>query len=109
MWNVNTIIKANEDLLPELTSKLAPGKDVYGTVQEKQFICYDKYIFHGDYLLEAVEGLLQQGTSCTEEIQKLFWKCLAAEWPETAADSSAHNYTEIILIGYHAIDFKSFC
>ena len=46
-----------------------------------QVICYDKYIFHGDYLLEAVEGLLQQGTSCTEEIQKLFWKCLAAEWP----------------------------
>ena len=38
MWNVNTIIKANEALLPELTSKLAPGKDVYGTVQEKQFI-----------------------------------------------------------------------
>ena len=38
MWNVNTIIKANEALLPELTSKLAPGKDVYGTAQEKQFI-----------------------------------------------------------------------
>ena len=27
MWNVNTIIKANEALLPELTSKLACGKD----------------------------------------------------------------------------------
>ena len=29
MWNVNTIIKASEDLLPELASKLAPGKDIY--------------------------------------------------------------------------------
>ena len=38
MWNVNTIIKANEALLPELASKLAPGKDVYGTAREKQFI-----------------------------------------------------------------------
>lgn len=38
MWNVNTIIKAGEALLPELASKLAPGKDVYGTPEEKAFI-----------------------------------------------------------------------
>lgn len=38
MWNVNTIIKAEEALLPELASKLAPGKDVYGTPEEKAFI-----------------------------------------------------------------------
>lgn len=38
MWNVNTIIKAGEALLPELASKLAPGKDVYGTSEEKAFI-----------------------------------------------------------------------
>ena len=38
MWNVNTIIKAGEELLPELASKLAPGKDVYGTPQEQTFI-----------------------------------------------------------------------
>ena len=38
MWNVNTIIKAGETLLPELTAKLAPGKDVYGTADEKKFI-----------------------------------------------------------------------
>lgn len=38
MWNVNTIIKAGEALLPELAAKLAPGKDVYGTPQEKAFI-----------------------------------------------------------------------
>lgn len=38
MWNVNTIIKAGEALLPELASKLAPGKDVYGTLEEKAFI-----------------------------------------------------------------------
>lgn len=38
MWNVNTIIKAGEALLPELASKLAPEKDVYGTPEEKAFI-----------------------------------------------------------------------
>ncbi len=38
MWNVNTIINACEALLPELTSKLAPGKDVYGTPAEEAFI-----------------------------------------------------------------------
>ncbi len=38
MWNVNTIIKAGEDLLPELASKLAPGKDIYATDKEKAFI-----------------------------------------------------------------------
>ena len=38
MWNVNSIIKAGEDLLPELASKLEPGKDVYGTPEEKKFI-----------------------------------------------------------------------
>lgn len=38
MWNVNSIIKSIETLLPELASKLAPGKDVYGTASEKVFI-----------------------------------------------------------------------
>lgn len=38
MWNVNTIIKAGEDLLPELAAKLEPGKDIYGTPDEKRFI-----------------------------------------------------------------------
>ena len=38
MWNVNSIIKANEILLPELASKLAAGKDLYGTPGEKAFI-----------------------------------------------------------------------
>ena len=38
MWNVNTIIKAGEELLPELSAKLAPGKDVYGTPEEQRFI-----------------------------------------------------------------------
>ena len=38
MWNVNTIIKAGEELLPELAAKLEPGKDVYGTPDEKKFI-----------------------------------------------------------------------
>ena len=38
MWNVNSIIKAGEQLLPELASKLATGKDVYGTPEEKKFI-----------------------------------------------------------------------
>lgn len=38
MWNVNTIIKAGEELLPELAAKLAAGNEVYGTPQEKQFI-----------------------------------------------------------------------
>ena len=38
MWNVNSIIKANEELLPELASKLAPGRDIYTTDEEKAFI-----------------------------------------------------------------------
>lgn len=38
MWNVNTIIKTGEALLPELAAKLAPGKKVYGTKDEKAFI-----------------------------------------------------------------------
>ena len=38
MWNVNSVIKAVEALLPELASKLIPGKDVYGTPAEKAFI-----------------------------------------------------------------------
>ncbi len=37
MWNVNSIIKAGENLLPELASKLADER-VYGTSQEKAFI-----------------------------------------------------------------------
>ena len=38
MWNVNTIIRAGELLLPELAAKLEPGVGVYGTPEEKQFI-----------------------------------------------------------------------
>ena len=38
MWNVNTIIRAGELLLPELAAKLEPGVGVYGTPKEKQFI-----------------------------------------------------------------------
>ena len=38
MWNVNTIIRAGELLLPELAAKLEPGVGVYGTPGEKQFI-----------------------------------------------------------------------
>ena len=38
MWNVNSIIRAGELLLPELTAKLAPGEKVYGTPEEQQFI-----------------------------------------------------------------------
>ena len=38
MWNVNSIIKAGEHLLPELSAKLGRGKDVYGTDKEKDFI-----------------------------------------------------------------------
>lgn len=37
LWNVNTIIKAGELLLPEL-SKLAAGNEIYGTDKEKAFI-----------------------------------------------------------------------
>ena len=38
MWNVDSIIKAGEDLLPELAAKLEAGKDIYGTPDEKKFI-----------------------------------------------------------------------
>ena len=38
MWNVNSIIKAGELLLPELATKLTAGKNVYGTPEEKKFI-----------------------------------------------------------------------
>lgn len=38
MWNVNTIIRAGEQLLPELAAKLEPGVGLYGTPEEKRFI-----------------------------------------------------------------------
>lgn len=38
MWNVDTIIKATELLLPEISSKLAPGKEFYSTDKEKAYI-----------------------------------------------------------------------
>lgn len=38
MWNVNSIIRVGELLLPELTAKLAPGEKVYGTPDEQRFI-----------------------------------------------------------------------
>lgn len=38
MWNVNSIIKAGEELLPELAAKLSAGKDYYATPDEKKFI-----------------------------------------------------------------------
>ena len=38
MWNVNSIIKAGETLLPELAAKLASIENIYGTPAEKAFI-----------------------------------------------------------------------
>lgn len=38
IWNVNTILKAIEENIPELSGKLGQGKGVYGTPEEKQFI-----------------------------------------------------------------------
>jgi mannose-1-phosphate guanylyltransferase len=38
MWNVNSIIGAIEQLLPELSNRLAAGADVYGTEREAEFI-----------------------------------------------------------------------
>ena len=38
MWNVNTIIKAGEQLLPEVTAKFEPGVGIYGTPEEKRYI-----------------------------------------------------------------------
>ena len=38
MWNVNSIIKAGEKLLPELSAKLSAPDGIYGTPAEKAFI-----------------------------------------------------------------------
>lgn len=38
MWNVNSIIKVGEHLLPELSAKLGQGKEIYGTEKEIDFI-----------------------------------------------------------------------
>ncbi len=38
MWNVNTIIKAGEQLLPEVAAKFEPGVGIYGTPEEKRYI-----------------------------------------------------------------------
>lgn len=38
IWNVNSILKAFKEQLPELIDKLAPGENVYGTPAEKAFI-----------------------------------------------------------------------
>ena len=36
MWNVNSIIKAGERLLPEIASKLSAGQEVYSTAGEER-------------------------------------------------------------------------
>lgn len=38
MWNVTSILRAGERLLPELMVKLKPGEGIYGTPAEKAFI-----------------------------------------------------------------------
>ncbi len=38
MWNVNSIITATEQLLPELANRLTAGNSVYGTEHEMEFI-----------------------------------------------------------------------
>ncbi|MBQ8673206.1 MAG: mannose-1-phosphate guanylyltransferase [Bacteroides sp.] len=38
MWNVDSIIHAFENLLPEVAAKLAPGEGIYATPDEKAFI-----------------------------------------------------------------------
>ncbi len=38
LWNVKSIIKAGEELLPELSDKLNPGTGLYGTDAEQAFI-----------------------------------------------------------------------
>lgn len=38
IWNVNTILRAFDELLPDVASKLGQGKEIYGTAKEKEFI-----------------------------------------------------------------------
>lgn len=38
IWNVNTILSAFREFIPELSTKLAPGVGYYGTEKEEQFI-----------------------------------------------------------------------
>lgn len=38
IWNVNSIISSIEEFLPEVSSKLAAGNDIYTTDKEKSFI-----------------------------------------------------------------------
>ncbi|MDR0988716.1 MAG: mannose-1-phosphate guanylyltransferase [Prevotellaceae bacterium] len=38
LWNVNSILRAVETLIPEVATKLLPGKTLYGTAGEKAFI-----------------------------------------------------------------------
>ena len=61
MWNVNTIIKASEDLLPELASKLAPGKDIYATDKEKHLL---KKISPHVLMYPSISVLWKKRTTC---------------------------------------------
>ena len=38
LWSANTIIKSNEDFLPEVAANLGAGAEIYGTPKRKSYI-----------------------------------------------------------------------
>jgi hypothetical protein len=57
----------------------------------------DENVFDRNDLTKTVEGLLKQGTACSEEIKKLFGVRCPACWPKTASDAAAHYNTVIVV------------
>jgi hypothetical protein len=55
------------------------------------FCSNHKNIFQGNKLTVPVKGLLDQGFTGTQNIQKLFGKISTAHWPEPAADPACHD------------------
>ena len=48
-------------------------------------------------LVKPLKGLLKQGLSYPQYIQELFRATGLAEWPESAADPTGHDYAEVVI------------
>jgi len=62
---------------------------------------HDVYVLHRNYLFKPVESALQQGSSCSEKIEKLFGFIFLTKWPEAASHTTTHYYAIIITVSHY--------
>ena len=59
------------------------------------------YVVGGDKTGKAVEGLLQQGAACAEEVDKLFGQLLLTCGPQAASNTTGQNDTVVLITCFH--------